>query len=252
MPFEQHPNCVNPNAEDVQVWRYMDLAKFLWTLEHESLYFCRLDMLEDAFEGALPASVIQPLVAANKSWYNAEKYHNQTLPGHIVDMYRNSTFVNCWHMNEHESAAMWDLYGGAGSGIAIQSTYRHLKASFDQYSGKIFIGVVRYIDFSIDVVNPYSGIAVASSKRKSFEHEREIRVFAHAGSVPDVDLDKLSQGLPTIESIIVPVNIGSLIEHVHVSPRAPRWFGELVELLLRRYSYTHEVVRSALFERPLV
>jgi len=35
--------------------------------------------------------------------------------------------INCWHMNDHESAAMWKLYLKSDEGIAIQSTYRKLK-----------------------------------------------------------------------------------------------------------------------------
>ena len=39
---------------------------------------------------------------------------------------RDCTAVNCWHINEHESAAMWDLYLKSNEGIAIQSTYQKL------------------------------------------------------------------------------------------------------------------------------
>ena len=54
--------------------------------------------------------------------------------------------VNCWHENEHESAAMWKLYIKSVEGIAIQSTYSKLKKSFinDEI---IFIGKVKYIDY---------------------------------------------------------------------------------------------------------
>jgi hypothetical protein len=38
--------------------------------------------------------------------------------------------INGWHYNEYESAAMWDLYSQANAGIAIQSTYRKLRDSF--------------------------------------------------------------------------------------------------------------------------
>jgi hypothetical protein len=38
----------------------------------------------------------------------------------------SSYFVNCWHMNEHESAAMWRLYSQADEAICVQSTFARL------------------------------------------------------------------------------------------------------------------------------
>ena len=37
--------------------------------------------------------------------------------------------INCWHMNDHESAAMWKLYLKSNEGIAVQSTYETLRDS---------------------------------------------------------------------------------------------------------------------------
>jgi hypothetical protein len=35
----------------MSLWRYMDLAKFVWMLQRRALYFCRLDALGDPYEG---------------------------------------------------------------------------------------------------------------------------------------------------------------------------------------------------------
>src|SRR5258705_185923 len=35
-----------------------------------------------------------------------------------------------WHMNEFESAAMWQLYANFDEGIAIRSTYKRLRDCF--------------------------------------------------------------------------------------------------------------------------
>ena len=40
-------------APNAKLWRYMDLAKFLFLLENSSLFFTRLDHFKDKFEGAL-------------------------------------------------------------------------------------------------------------------------------------------------------------------------------------------------------
>ena len=38
----------------------------------------------------------------------------------------NRFLVNSWHMNEYESAAMWDIYSTRDFGIAIRSTIKRL------------------------------------------------------------------------------------------------------------------------------
>jgi hypothetical protein len=50
----QHPSFPQPPDGEVNVWRYMDLAKLLWSLKKRRLYFCRLDLLGDPLEGSLP------------------------------------------------------------------------------------------------------------------------------------------------------------------------------------------------------
>lgn len=38
---------------DIVLWKYMSLSKFLYLLNTHSLYFCRLDCFDDPFEGSL-------------------------------------------------------------------------------------------------------------------------------------------------------------------------------------------------------
>jgi hypothetical protein len=58
--------------------------------------------------------------------------------------------VNCWHINEDESAAMWQLYGAAGSGIAIESSKANLESALK--GDGIFVDQVRYMDFDRDEI----------------------------------------------------------------------------------------------------
>ena len=39
---------------------------------------------------------------------------------------REEFAINCWHLNDHESAAMWKLYLKSNEGIVIQSTFTNL------------------------------------------------------------------------------------------------------------------------------
>jgi hypothetical protein len=43
-----------PDDEDIPVSKYMDLTKFLSLICRKSIFFCRLDKLEDTYEGQYP------------------------------------------------------------------------------------------------------------------------------------------------------------------------------------------------------
>lgn len=51
--FQEHPNVSAP-AGSTMLWRYLDLAKLLFLLEHRALWFSRLDTLGDPYEGLPP------------------------------------------------------------------------------------------------------------------------------------------------------------------------------------------------------
>ena len=82
-------------------------------------------------------------------------------------------------------------------------------------------------------------------KRLSFSHEHELRAIIW--SREDPNQHQIEAGSVYVK---VPVDPNELIQAVHVSPTAPRWFGELVESLTRRYELTCDVVRSNLYDRP--
>ena len=112
---------------------------------------------------------------------------------------------------------------------------------------------MRYIDFRGGFVNPYSAVALATTKRKSFEHEREIRVLAGPDPAdPGIDREKLERGLRTVNSVIVAVDVSKLIASVHVAPTAPAWFGDLVAAVMRRYGREEEVIHSDLYRTPML
>ena len=46
---------------DVQLWRYMNFAKFVSTLETRQLFFTRADKLDDSFEGAWSEPTLRQL-----------------------------------------------------------------------------------------------------------------------------------------------------------------------------------------------
>src|SRR5580692_9299812 len=110
----------------------MDLRKFVSLVEERALFFCRADRFDDRFEGSYPRgaaveAALQQIVAAAAN--------DPKMPGRIQGarrisscrkQFRQSVLINCWHINERESAAMWKLYIRSDKGIALKSTVQRL------------------------------------------------------------------------------------------------------------------------------
>jgi hypothetical protein len=148
-------------------------------------------------------------------------------------------------MNELESAAMWNLYARSNEAIAVQSTYRLLRTSLPN---KTYVGSVQYIDYENDFIPEDDLLRPFMNKRKSFEHERELR------AIVDVDPDDENTwvGYSVVGAIgrTVPVSLDDLIERIHVAPTSPAWFAELVRNVMYRYGLDKPVVVSSLNEKP--
>ena len=183
MPAESdHPVFEAPADPNVKIWRYMDFTKFISIVDSNSLFFSRADMLGDPFEGSM-------------SFLNKEKwpsmYSSEVLKAlnsstsHNIWM-RQWTFVNCWHMNEVESVAMWQLYAKSSEAVAIQSTYQDLHRLLPNDT---YIGVVKYIDYKTQWMPEGNAFYPYVHKRRSFEHERELRAIRVVHHTKDFDGD---------------------------------------------------------------
>lgn len=235
------------------LWRYMNLSKFISLVSSRELYFASAESFSktDPFEGAMG-------IADNAdSWYEwhinyfrdevlAPLRENRTdgeyeqLVKSGVQEYstlcensRKHTFLNCWHMSEYESEAMWRLYsGGNNDAVAIQTTYKRLYESIDR-APNVNIGMVRYTDYAHEIF----GINNAYwCKRKSFDYEKEVRAII-------VDQDREN-------GVKVPVNVDVLIENLYVSPYAPEWFYEVVQSVVEKYSLNKTILHSQMKATP--
>jgi len=163
MPHQEHPIFVAPSSPDARIWRYTDLSKFLSILDKSALYFPRVDKLTaaDPFEGYYTKSILAidhlRLDDFPEEWRKQSNINDEKSFRMFIDAHRNMrehsrlerevTFVNSWHCQEYESAAMWSLYLKTQEGIAIQSTYKRLVDSLAQYTDfGVKIGMVNYID----------------------------------------------------------------------------------------------------------
>jgi hypothetical protein len=240
---------VPPENRDVPIWRYMDFSKYVSLLDRQALFFARADLLGDPFEGSVGALNLALRQESFARSPDAPKDAFDKFAATISKFFENQrrwTFVNCWHMNDHESAAMWRLYAQSNEAIAIQSTYALLDECLPAIAvgeSPIFVGQVQYVDYATEAVPDGNAYYPFVHKRKSYAHEHEVRAVFQDFRPPDQQF-----GGPGLN---VPVDLPKLVRCVRVAPSAPPWFRELVASVTRRYHFQFGVEQSTLDAAPL-
>ncbi|TPV39577.1 DUF2971 domain-containing protein [Bacillus dicomae] len=248
---------VNSNIEGkAKLWRYMDFTKLVSMLSTQSIYLCRSDEFKDVFEGVLFGYEVENAREDIEKMCSelglSEEFMYSKLGGaeKLVDFAKNlaehnrkNVFINCWHLNEYESAAMWDLYLKSNEGIAIQTTFDKVKKSLNVCEEDIYIGEVQYLDHTKQKNLNISYLEPFFTKRISFKHEQEVRlVYAltphHEEYVENSDVKGKS----------IQVDLTDLIERVYVSPDAASWFVDVVKVTLEKFNIDAEVVHSDLYK----
>jgi hypothetical protein len=193
--FRVEDAFVSPPDLDAVIWRYMKLERFAWMLEERALYFSSVERFEDAHEGALTEIEDQEFSATyDETVRSAARYHTVTFS-------RRRVMANCWHLNPHESAAMWKLYAGTEKAVAIQSTFRRLQQAV-AYAA-VGVGVVRYVDHETGRTHVHPFYGPYMHKRLWYQDEHEVRaiVYNRDKGIPDggvavsVDLQQLITGV---------------------------------------------------------
>lgn len=229
----------HPPKDNLKLWRYMDFTKFVAMLENNGLFFTRATQMDDAFEGGYSRGndELRDLVYKAMGPFQVDR--------HSIEKRRSNVALNCWHANEHESAAMWKLYSSANESICIQTTFGALRRCLPL---GVEIGRVQYIDYETEWVPERHPMLPFLYKRKSFEHEQEFR------AIRDLE-DKGSTGnftnKPSDGGLWVDCSPTDLIQAIYVAPNVKRWFRELVVQLVQRYGLNMPVKESSLALKPM-
>lgn len=265
-------NINNFPVSNQPLWRYITFSKFVSLLISRQLHFTRADKFLDTFESSVPqqdlknarnyfASLLdQPIVDVGGvskfeksgireyiqhflklSQKEAMAISDDELPKYMLRIANRFQFVNCWHMNENESAGMWQLYMNANEGVAIQTTIAALKQSLEQSKYPIYLGAVSYIDYTNESWGEYQPMNPIFHKRKSFAHEREVR--AVIVNPPDINAK-------TTDGVLIPVQLHTLVKNIFISPKAQPWFKETVKSVSAQYGLSIEPIQSTLYDEP--
>ena len=250
--YEKHPNIVEPD-DNIKIWRYIDFAKFISLLDTRKLFFTRADKFNDSFEGSYPNANKNARENAYKGLAkDTKKAILEDLPK-IRESMRKCFLINCWHINENESAAMWEIYTNKSKGIAIQSSFSSLKKSFSRISETVSIGEINYIDYNSTIISEMNALFPYLHKRKYYIHEKELRaIMLIKTHVPEEDGFTLDIKKEVCDiGMYFDVDINMLIENIYISPTAQPWFVELVENIIKKYGYDFNVINSELNKKPV-
>jgi len=301
-----HTSFIEPDSRDLILWRFMSLDKFTSMIQQKSLILSNLELMiaGDPYEGMLPKSsylhrkwrnlhdcptearnnVRAKMKSEGKNELAAIKELQLAKETHINSsfLYRKFYFVCCWHQNQSESAAMWDLYSNREAGVSIVTD---VKTLMDALPGlymldsalphqDIYCGLVRYMDyddpnFEIRATNMFDLVA---HKRLSYQHEKEFRLIYQAGDAlyelistetePKTNQKKPRgihhtvrprspaelQKLKPNPVMAIPCDLSKLIHKVMVAPSAPHWFFEIIKDLMKTYKIDAQLEKSRLLE----
>ena len=230
--YEPHPNLYPP-PDGAVLWRYMDFTKFVSLLERKALFFCRPDRLGDLFEGSL-SPVTPPVVPQNLKAGPITVHEIDWRT--VVRMAR----VNCWHMGEFESEAMWRLYARERDGIAIKTVFGRFKDAFVG-AQEVHASIVQYRNYQTDSIPFGNALLPLVHKRISFQHEQEVRALY---------LSPPKDGPDESNGCYCEVDLAKLVQEIVVAPFADDWFVDLVRSLAERDALGDRVRPSTLSDTP--
>lgn len=233
--------------------RYVDITKFLSLIKNSQIFFCRLDKLEDRFEGTMPKPTHNGIVEWFK--YARDQRNYFTNPPSDEDILKDATehleflnkmrplwCINCWNEFEGESYALWKIYSDLNQGIMLKSSFSKIIDAFGDSPEEIYCSRTKYIDYDKDRIDFGNAMSPVIHKHNAYRYEKEIRLIHKVSDkhfVHDWDAEPISNG------VMVDVKIVSLIEEIVISPFAPDWFKDIVEDLLDKYSLNCKLVESS-------
>ena len=218
--------------------RYMDLAKLLDLLTTNTLYCRRADGFSDRLEGALFPGFRTSLDQA---------FDRGEVPNDANYFYRRSrlgNYVSCWTLGARDNMALWHLYGGAKTSIAVTTTVDRLIRCALEWKRPTILHKVRYVDHrrvSTYIMGRYTD--VLKYKSDAYKYEREIRLL-----IPQQDDGWEANPI----SIRLPLSsLDALVRSIVIAPEADSSFVEHVRELCKRYELKAPVRRSTLSLIPV-
>jgi hypothetical protein len=231
---KKNPQFKPPDDENAKIWRYMSIDRYKDLISSGCLYFCEGNRLleNDPYEGSYLSFELLKEVSDDEAADFAKKMKSCGPP----------IKVNCWHLNEFESMAMWRIYGRE---VAVQSTYKRLVKALEKCPCGVRIGEVLYIVHGKEFFKSEGPVTVFVPwlhKHRSFDYERELRAIIWETDDMPVQIDG---------SVLAPVDLDILIEAIYVCPTASSALKNEIERINKAYGVDSPVFQSELARVPM-
>ena len=220
--YETSSTLQRPTRSLQPLWRYMSAVRLQDLLETRELFLTNLTALEDQYEGALTTRAIESMT----DWFQVQNKCSRAMAYDETKKYqenRREFYVNCWHMNEHESYLMWKAYGDRG--YAIQTTFERVQCAFEASNAAITGGTVQYMDFERELTPVGNVFNHVATKDIPYTDEREFRLVLWRVDPRNADIPRLPKG------ILIAVDIKMLIRSIVPSPFASPMNPDLERLI---------------------
>lgn len=231
--YVSHEDIAIDKIQNVDIWRYMDLWKFLKIVNSSSLFFAPIDMLGDNNEGKMPDQVFQFMKEHDKR-NNRNDNFVEVYRDFMEQYSKNKTLISSWTAADNESFALWKMYAKDKLGVAIRTSFEGLKNCFHKTDEEIFIGQVEYFDKKNPAYN-FGKFPTVLNKHIYYNFEREVRCLNVLGD----DEEKAPKNIP--------VDLNILIEEIYLSPSAfESGLHELIEVLRDKHDLKFKINMSGI------
>ena len=236
---------------DLAVCRYLTFPKFMNMLAYSAIWFSKLNILQDQFEGMMPMQAKVKMLADNQKWKQVfpENLHPQidSMAARNEQDGRELLVINCWYLGKADSPKMWREYCGGSTGIAINSTIRKLSQYVYAWPEYSHIGKVQYVDFDTYEMPFYEANQAherAFLKSQKYSGENEIRIvtmnFKHPRCI-SMEGEPYTQGqysgknMNNFENpgLYVGIDFGSLVDLVVLAPGSPDWIKNTINKIFK-------------------
>lgn len=239
-------------AGDYLIAKYMDLTKYISMLQRNSLFFCRLDKLDDKYEGLSPRSnfKIREQWHKDTNWMMDVPLSGEEILKSVEEQYdfekrfRNLVCINCWNKYFTESAALWKIYSSFEKGIMIKSSIERLRNSFNDTSEELQLTEVKYKNYKKEAIPDGNSNYPVIFKQDAYYYEEEVRVIHQRlpefGWEWDWDKEEVEEGM------YIKADIDIIIDEIVIAPYSPKWFLTLIEDISSKYNLNKPIKISDL------
>jgi len=225
--------------DEVILWRYMDLPKFVSMLEKEAIWLARADTFGDKHEGRFPDEMREYIEKAYES-FGVDDKSPVNDASDFQDYLVKNTFISCWHHNLEENMVMWEIYGKDKNAVAVQTTVEAIANYVDTSGMSGHSLIMKNVEYKN--ADEIAGILAYEDsffrKRKHFSFEKEVRI----------SFDTYSQINPSKDTPYghkLPVQFMSgMIHKVLVHPDSSDWFYDAVDSITTKYGLHASVERG--------